>query len=223
MDKTEKRIKVFCELNYSDGPFQGIGTLVVRGLPEIKLGNCYEIFLTDLDGKCSVHGDITWECNYVWNFFPLGYYYVTNDKIYEFVYSDETVEMLNQWDTFPPDIEYIKKGIMDKEEYPFSSWREVCSDMGFEDTFYETHKESEIEALHEGRIVDERYHNHITVDGDERRYNLWPETSGTQEHTFITWKNGVGMTRYMTYTGYFNNCLSFYISGCEGYGMPDGL
>lgn len=218
MDKTEKRMEVFCELNY-DGVLSGTGTLVVRGLPEIKLGNCYEIFLTDLEGKCSEHNDITfWKCRYARDFFPLGYYYVTDDKIYEFAYLDQTVEMLNQWDTFPPDIEYLKKGMTGQEGYPFAYWREVCSEEGFEDTFYENHsEENRIEFLYKGRDLDERYHNFITVDGDERRYNLWPITFGTQEHTYITWKRGMGITRYMSYAGNFLDSLSFHIPGCEGY------
>ncbi len=219
MDKTEKRMEVFCELNYADGVFSGNGILVVRGLPEIKLGNCYEIFLTDLEGECQEHNDITyWKCCYACDFFPLGYYYVTDDKIYEFAYLDETVEMLNQWDTFPPDIEYMKNGMTGQEGYPFAYWREVCSEEGFEDTFYENHSEENmIEFLYKGRDLDERYHNFITVDGDERRYNLWPETFGTQEHTYMTWKRGMGITRYMSYAGNFLNSLSFHIPGCEGY------
>lgn len=219
MDGTEMRIRIFCELLYGDGPLQGTGTLVVRGLPEIKLGNCYEVFLTDLEGECPEHSDITfWKCCYACDFFPLGYYYVTDDIIYEFAYLDQTVEMLNQWDTFPPDIEYMKKGMTGEAGYPFAYWREVCSEEGFEDTFYENHsEENRIEFLYKGRDLDERYHNFITVDGDERRYNLWPITFGTQEHTYITWKRGMGMTRYMSYAGNFFNCLSFHIPGCEGY------
>lgn len=47
MEENEKRIPVFCELNYFCGWFEGTGTLVIRALPEMMLNNCYEIILTD--------------------------------------------------------------------------------------------------------------------------------------------------------------------------------
>lgn len=219
MEGNEKRIPVSCELNYFCGWFEGTGTLVIRALSEIMLNNCYEIILTDLEGEFPFghdHESITdSDCPYSGNF-GIGYYYITDNQNFEFLYRDETLEMLSQWNTFPPDTEYLKKGMAGA--HPFSYWRLVCSSTGFEDTYFESHEdEDSYELLWEGKNSGDRYHNLITVDGDERRYSLWPVTYGTQEHTYLTWKKGGGIVKYTSYAGNCRDMISFWTSGYEKY------
>ncbi len=198
-DETED-LTVKCKMNMID-EFNGEATLQINKLEGTKLDNYYELVLTNLKGTCNEHVDIDdSKCEY-YSDFHVGYFYVEGDKIYMMSYDEKYLNIFAEIDMFPPANEYIESWNKELhavgEHYGYFDYRLVCSEEGFEDTFGTKYS------------IDEKYHNYITVDGDERRYNLWPETSGTQEYMYITWRKDEGIYSFANWSGNFKGRIEF--------------
>lgn len=199
MNAEEIVIDVCCKLYIIDG-FEGKAKLVIRKLDHMKSENYYEMVLTDLQGECDYHTDINNpECEYS-SEFPIGYFYVDSDKIYMMDHDDGYLAIFEEVGSIPPAEEYIEALYQEKQERGehegYFVYRLVCTGEGTEDTF----------------TVENNYHEFIGVNDEERKYNFYPEEErGTQEHTYITWKYGEGITYYVTWSGNGKLYKSFWV------------
>lgn len=212
-DGTES-VKVKCEMLILHS-FKGEATLQVIKLSDTVLDNYYLMTLSALDGKCDLHDDTNDpECEFS-NSFNIGYFYIDSNFIYLMNFNESYREIFAETDVFPPTNEYIDK-YHEKlraagEHKGYFSCRLVCSEDGFEDTF----------GTSTG--IDERYHNFISVNTDERRYNLWPETSGTQEHMYIFWKKDTGIVYYANWVGSLKDYIMFCTPSYEDNSIIDWI
>lgn len=191
-DKIE--VNVQCELHIID-VFNGNATLLIRKLPDTKLNNFYEIILTNLQGKCDCHADIhVPDCEYSSDF-PIGYFYVDEKNIYMMGYYEEYLEVFMETEVFPPTEEFLEIWNQEqREHYGYFDYRLVCTEEGLEDTY----------------TTQNNYHEFIAVDGDVRKYNLYPEElMGTQEYMYITWDKGISY--FATWSGNQKLYKSFWV------------
>ena len=194
MDKDEIEVDVQCELHIID-IFSGNATLRIRKLPDTKLDNYFEIVLTNLQGKCDNHGDIdSTDCEYTSDF-PIGYFYVDGKNIYMMGHYEEYFEIFMDTEVFPPTEEFLEIwNQKQREHYGYFEYRLVCTEEGLEDRY----------------TIQNNYHEFIAVDGDVRKYNLYPEElMGTQEYMYITWNHGI--TYFATWSGNQKLYKSFWV------------
>lgn len=216
MKEDRIEIDVQCDISVP-GWYEGNATLVVERLPETGWNNFYEVYLINFSGmwECWEHGiEESSECENL-DRLGVGYFLVLDNEIYDFPYEDETLEMLKDLETFPP-------GLEDKENVPYIMWRLVCSEKGFDDTYKNDFDDLEKNiAQIEGRYLgDERFHNFISTEEGERRYNLYPSEEyllANTEHTHMTWEKDKGLVKYISYVGSFSRGISFWQDGYEEY------
>ena len=128
------------------------------------------------------------------------------DNYFEIVLTNLQGKCDNHGDIDFPDCEYAsdfpigyfyvdgKNIYMMDHEDEYSGYRLVCAEEGLEDTY----------------TIQNNYHEFITVDGDVRKYNLYPEElAGTQEYTYITWNHGI--TYFATWSGNQKLYKSFWV------------
>ena len=113
-------------------------------------------------------------------------------------HEDEYLDIFKETEVFPPTEEYLQIRNQEKRErgdhYGYFVYRLVCAEEGLEDTY----------------TIQNNYHEFITVDGDVRKYNLYPEElAGTQEYTYITWNHGI--TYFATWSGNQKLYKSFWV------------
>ena len=201
MNEEQTSVEVMCELNYIDA-FEGSANLEIRKIPDTKLDNYYEIVLTDLQGKCNHHDSIhNTDCEFSSDF-SIGYFYVGEEDIYLMSNYKDYLEIFETVDCFPPTESYIEEWrqnrIEEEETYGYFACRLVCVNEGQEDTY--------------SSEDDNNYHEFITVDNDERRYNLYPEeVMGTQEYMYITWKEEQGIVYFANWSGNRKNYICFWL------------
>lgn len=210
MQKSTEEIQVTCELNMLGNSFEGTATLKIEQLSDVRLDHYYAIDLVDLKGTCDEHG-VNDDSNCIFSSdFPIGYFYVDEDKIYMMSYDTGYREIFENAEAFPPDEAYIEAWETAKKDagdhYGYWGYRLVCSEEGFSDTI-DTEND---DVGSDGKLYSHDYHNFISVDGDMRFYNLYPDmTGGTQEYLYITWKANQGITSYSNWSGNYKDYIAF--------------
>ena len=202
------------ETDRGEGFFEGSAALQINKVTDAKLDNLYEVKLTNLEGTCDVHQELSTDCYYSKDYFVCCFY-VMQDIIYIVGWTPGDLEVLCEIDDFPEGIEkWNDKLKAEGAHYGYLSYRIVCMDEGMEDTFGRTAEDDE---LAEGKVYQDNYHNFISVMGDERRYNLYPTDLGTREYMYIRWQKGQGIVDYVGWTGGFIDYLAFHVPDYEDY------
>lgn len=223
MENDSETIQVFCEFNNfaGEGEFLGTASLQINRIPGTT--NYYEIILTNLTGECDWYGhsenaDGEEEpCVYTSDF-PIGYFYVDKENIYQMLYCKEYLELFKESEGFLPSEEAINEYNNSLEEagkhYGYFGYELVCSSQGVKDTFDMSQEEIENlpDGIHNPDNSNKQYHNYIEVDGDEIKYNLYPdEIVGNDTYDYIEWQENKGMTFYASWTGNLKGYICFYV------------
>lgn len=223
MENDTETIQVFCELNNfaGEGEFLGKASLQINRIPGTT--NYYELILTDLTGECDFHDHFEnadgeeEPCVYTSDF-PIGYFYVDKENIYQMLHCKEYLELFKESEGFLPSEEAINEYNNSLKEAGkhrgFFGYELVCSTRGVKDTF--DMSQEEIENLPDGVCTpdnsNKKYHNYIEVDEDEIKYNLFPdEIVGTDEYRYIKWQKDKGIVFYALWTGNFKGYKCFYV------------
>lgn len=223
MEDNSERIQVFCELNNFAGEGEFLGTAFLEINKISETGHYYELILTNLTGKCASHPNFeninTGEelCAYASDF-PIGYFYVDKENIYQMSYYKDYLELFKESEGFLPSEEAINEynnALKEAGKHRgFFGYELVGSSQEIKDTFGMS--QEEIENLPNGvrnpNNSSKQYHNYIEVDKDEIKYNLYPdETEGTDEYRYIVWEKDKGIIFYALWTGNFKGYISFYM------------
>lgn len=223
LQSDSQTLAVRCEMNGAE-TFEGAAGLRINRLQGTKLDHFYELILTDFSGKCSGHERAGGQgCEYAAEY-PIGYFYVDRENVYMMSYDPGFLDIFRETDVFPPAKEYIeaRQARMQAagEHSGYFVYRLVCSEQAVADTFGNARTAGGAEPGGDnldGRIWDERYHNDIRADGDQRRYSLYPdEDMGTMEYLYITWKEGWGITHYAGWSGARKGYISFETQDAAG-------
>lgn len=209
-DGDEIAADVRCGLNYFEGYFSGEGTLKIRKIKDTKMEGFYEISLTDMRGNCEEHGDnISADCIYSGEFW-IGYFYVSEDRVYMMSHDEDYLPFLCEMTTFPPTEQIEEWNGRLREQGArcgYFGYRLCCADEGMEDTFGM--------ECDDGRVPED-YHNYIAVEDEKRTFDFYPdEVMGTQEHMRIVWGKDRGILYFANYTGNYKNFISFYADGYD--------
>lgn len=223
MENDTETIQVFCEFNNfaGEGEFLGTAFLQINRIP--GTANYYELILTNLTGECDFHDHFAnadgekEPCVYTSDF-HIGYFYVDKENIYQMSYYKEYLELFKESEGFLPSEEAINEYNNSLKEagkhYGYFGYELVCSSQGVKDTF--DMSQEEIENLPDGvcnhNTSSKQYHNYIEVDGDEIKYNLYPdEIVGNDTYHYIKWQENKGMTFYASWTGNLKGYICFYV------------
>lgn len=223
MENNYETIQVFCELNNfaGEGKFLGTASLQINRIS--GTAHYYELILTNLSGECELHAnskdtDAGEELCVYMSDFPIGYFYVDKENIYQMSYDKEYLKLFKESEGFLPSEEAINEynnALKEANKHRgFFGYELVCSSQGVKDTF--DISQEEIENLPDGvRSPDnsnKQYHNYIEVDEDEIKYHLYPdEAVGADEYCYIRWQKSKGMVSYASWTGNLKGYISFYI------------
>lgn len=217
-DEDEFTLDVLCELNYFEGFFSGLGTLRISRIKDTKIDGFYEISLTNLSGNCNEHGErIFSECIYSGEF-SIGYFYVSENRIYMMSHDEDYLPLLCEMTSFPSTELIEQWNTRLKWEGAHSGYfgyRLCCDDKGMEDTFGKDRNTEEIVLYGE---MARDYHNYIEVKEDKRLFNLYPDKiMGTQEYMQIIWGKNHGIMSFAKWVGNYKNYISFHVYESEEY------
>lgn len=211
-DKDQFTLDVLCELNYFEGFFSGMGTLQITRIKDTKIDGFYEIKLTNLSGNCNEHGEcISSECIYSGEF-PIGYFYVSENRIYMMSHDEDYLPLLCEMTTFPSTelIEQWNSQLKREGAHRgYFGYRLCCDNEGMEDTFGKEWNDEE--SVLYGEVAGD-YHNYIEVKEDKRLFNFYPDRiMGTQEYMQIIWKKNHGIISFAKWAGNYKNYISFHV------------
>lgn len=174
--------------------FGGAATLHIEEIEELAgEGHYYKVWLSDFVGRCTAHsgnGKSELE-DFPCYFFEEDKYTQGKQYYYDTLYF--YVEDDSIYQTFPGSEEILLEGGSEvwKEHVP----RLVCKEEGVKETVDDSFMQ---------------YHEGVDVDGEERRYFLYPQNnSGTYEHQHITFTEGKGITYYSDFAGALKSLVGF--------------